>query len=141
MIGRTNYEGFLGYWPPVAKDPAASPRDRDLASWLDSVDKVVFSRTMQRAEWQNTRVSSDLEGAIRALKAAPGRDVVVLNSASIIRALLDVGLVDELQLWVLPTMLGGGLRFFPEGLTPSTWQLMSVVTFPTGAVGLRYGRS
>jgi dihydrofolate reductase len=65
----------------------------------------------------------------------------VLNSASIIRALLDVGLVDERQLWVLPTTLGSGLRFFPEGLAPSTWQLMSVVTFLTGAVGLRYGRS
>ena len=140
VMGRTNYEGFLGYWPPVAKDPAASPRDRDLAIWLDTVDKVVFSRTIQRAEWQNTRVSSDLEAEIRALKAAPGRDILVLNSASIIRALLNAGLVDELQLWVLPTILGSGLRFFPEGLTPSKWQLMSVVTFPTGAVALRFGR-
>jgi dihydrofolate reductase len=140
VMGRTNYEGFFGYWPPVAKDPASSPRNRDLAIWLDTVEKVVFSRTLQRAEWQNTRVSADLEGEIRALKKGPGRDILVLNSVSIIRALLNSGLLDELQVFVVPEMLGGGLRFFPDGLTPSTWQLASVTTLPTGAVGLRYGR-
>ena len=49
VMGRTNYEGFFGYWPPVAKDPASTPRNRDLAIWLDTVEKVVFSRTMRRA--------------------------------------------------------------------------------------------
>jgi dihydrofolate reductase len=141
VMGRTNYEGFFGYWPPVAKDPTSSPRDRDLAIWLDTVEKVVFSRTMQRAEWQNTRVSSDLEGEIRALKKAPGRDILVLNSASIIHALMNSELLDEFQMIVLPVVLGGGLRFFPEGLTPSKWQLASTATFPTGAVVLRYRRA
>ena len=140
VMGRTNYEGFFGYWPPVAKDPASSPRNRDLAVWLDTVEKVVFSRTLRRAEWQNTRVSADLEGEIGALKKAPGRDILVLNSVSIIRALLHAGLVDDLQVFLVPEVLGGGLRFFAEGLTPSTWQIVSVVTFPTGAVALRYGR-
>jgi len=141
VMGRTNYEGFLGYWPPVAKDPASTPRNRDLAVWLDTVDKVVFSRTMQRAEWQNTRVSADLEGEIGALKKAPGRDILVLNSISIIRALLHAGLVDEFQVFLAPIILGGGLRFFPDGLTPSDWRLITVATFPTGDVALRYGRA
>ncbi|HZO27346.1 MAG TPA: dihydrofolate reductase family protein [Chloroflexota bacterium] len=110
VMGRTNYEGFFGYWPPVAKDPASTPRNRDLAIWLDTVEKVVFSRTMQRAEWQNTRVASDLETEIRALKAASGRDILVLNSASIIQALLNSELLDELQLFLVPVLLGGGLR-------------------------------
>jgi dihydrofolate reductase len=140
VMGRTNYEGFFGYWPPVANDPASRPRDRELAIWLDTVEKVVFSRTMRRAEWQNARVSADLEGEIRALKAAPGRDILVLNSASIIRALLDVGLLDELVVYLLPCVLGSGLRFFPDGLAPSKWHLLGVATFPTGAVALRYGR-
>src|SRR5581483_6183061 len=72
VMGRINYEGYFGYWPPVAKDPASTPRNRDLAIWLDTVEKVVFSRTMKRAEWQNTRVASNLETEIRALKAGPG---------------------------------------------------------------------
>jgi dihydrofolate reductase len=130
VMGRTNYEGFFGYWPPVAKDPVSTPRNRDLAIWRDTVEKVVFSRTMQRAEWQNSRVASDLETEIRALKAASGRDILVLNSE----------LLDELQLFMVPVLLGGGLRFFPDGLAPSRWQLVSVATFSTGVVALRYGR-
>ena len=141
LMGRTNYEGFFGYWPPVAKDPTSSPRDRDLAIWLDTVEKVVFSRTMQHADWQNTRVSSDLEGEIRALKQAPGRDILVLNSVSIIRQLLDRGLLDEFQMNLFPVMLGGGLRFFPDALTPSKWRLTNTTTLPTGAVALRYERA
>ena len=141
VMGRTNYEGFVQYWPPVAKDPTATPRNRDLAIWLDTVEKVVFSRTIKPAEWQNARVASDLETEIRTLKAAPGRDILVLNSASIIRALLQADLLDELQLYIAPTLLGGGLRLFPDGLPSSTWQVVSVATFPTGVVGLRYGRA
>jgi len=141
VMGRTNYEGFLGYWPPVAKDPASTPRNRALAVWLETVEKVVFSRSLQRADWQNARVASDLEAEIRALKQAPGRDILVLNSASIIRALLRAGLLDELIVFLAPIMLGGGLRFFPDGLPPSDWRLISMVAFPTGDVALRYGRA
>jgi dihydrofolate reductase len=140
LMGRTNYEGFYGYWPPVAHDPRSAPRDRALATWLDTVEKVVFSRTLDHAEWQNARVASDLEGEVRALKRAPGQDILVLNSASIIRALLDLGLVDELRLLMVPAVVGDGLRFFPQGLSPSTWTLLGCTTFPTGAVGLHYGR-
>jgi dihydrofolate reductase len=140
VVGRTNYEGFFGFWPPVANDPASPPRHRDLAIWLDTVEKVVFSRTLRSAAWQITRVAAHLETEMRALKRAPGRDILVLDSASIIRALLNSDLLDELQLFVLPTLLGGGLRFFPDGLASSTWQLLGVATFPTGAVALRYGR-
>jgi dihydrofolate reductase len=141
VMGRTNYEGFFGYWPPVAKDPSSTPRNRDLAIWLDTVEKVVFSRTMQRAAWRNTRVSADLEGEIGALKQAPGRDILVVNSASIIRAVLQAGLLDELIVFLAPIMLGGGLRFFPEGLPPSDWRLINATTFPQGDVVLRYGRA
>ena len=89
VMGRTNYEGFDGYWPPVASDPQAAPRDRALASWLDEVEKVVFSRTLEEAPWRNSRVARDVEAETRALKASPGRDILVLNSASIIQALSE----------------------------------------------------
>jgi dihydrofolate reductase len=140
VMGRTNYEGFHGYWPPVAKDPMATPRNRDLATWLDTVEKIVFSRTLERAEWQNARVASDLEAEVAVLKQASGRDILVLNSASIIRALLQACLLDELIVFLAPVMLGGGLRFFPDGLPASDWRLINVATFPTGDVVLRYGR-
>ena len=141
VMGRSNYEGFYGYWPPVANDPSTTQRNRDLATWLDTVEKVVFSRTLQTAEWKNTRVSADLEGEISALKQAPGRDILVLNSVSIIRALLQAGLLDEFIVFLAPIMLGGGLRFFPDGLPPSDWRLINLATFPAGDVVLRYGRA
>ena len=93
LIGRTNYEGFHGYWPAVARDHESSPRGRNLGVWLDEVEKVVFCRTLTEAEWSNARIA-DREPRRRgaALKAAEGRDILIVNSASIIRALLDADL-------------------------------------------------
>lgn len=140
VMGRTNYEGYAAYWPPVARDPSAAPRDRALATWLDTVEKVVFSRTLEEATWQNSRVARDVEQETRALKAAPGEDILVLNSASIIQALLRAELIDELRLNVLPSVVGGGLRLLDEGLPRSDWQLVGALSFETGAVGLHYRR-
>lgn len=142
LLGRTNYEGFLGYWPQKAKDPDSLARDRDFATWLDRVEKIVFSRTLQDAPWSNARIAKqDLESEVRDVKRAPGRDILVLSSASIIQALLEADLVDELHISVMPAVLGTGLRLFSEGLPPSTWTLIgSTITPPTGGVGLRYSR-
>ena len=140
VMGRTNYEGFHAYWPPVAADPQASARDRELASWLDTVEKVVFSRTLEEATWRNSRVARDVEAETRALRQAPGRDILVLNSASIIQALLRADLLDELRLNVLPSVVGGGLRLLDEGLPRSAWELVGALTLETGGVGLHYRR-
>lgn len=142
LLGRTNYEGFLGYWPQKAEDPDSSARDRDFATWLDAVEKIVFSRSLQVADWSNARIAErDLESEVHDIKRAPGRDILVLGSASIIQALLNADLVDELQISVMPAVLGTGLRLFSEGLPRSTWSLVgSTTTPPTGGVGLRYSR-
>jgi dihydrofolate reductase len=140
VMGRTNYEGYHGYWPSVASDPQAAPRDRALATWLDTVEKVVFSRTLEEAPWQNSRVARDVEAEMRALQQAPGEDILVLNSASIIQALLAVDLLDELRLNMLPSIVGGGLRLFPDGLPRSAWDLVGALTLDKGGVALHYRR-
>jgi dihydrofolate reductase len=140
LLGRTNYEGFHGYWPPVAADPDAPARDRALATWLDTVEKIVFSRTLDEATWQNARVARDVEAETRAAREAEGGDIIVLSSASIIRALLAADLVDELRLNLMPSIVGGGLRLFEEGLPRSDWQLVGAITLETGGVGLHYRR-
>ncbi|MGW0902868.1 dihydrofolate reductase family protein [Streptomyces sp. NPDC002853] len=145
VVGRVNWEGFTSVWPGLTNDPASSARTRDLGNWLATVDKVVISTTLQqtdldKTEWANARVSRDLEAEVRSLKAAPGRDILVLNSASIIKALLKADLIDELFLTVLPTTLGAGVRLLPDGLS-SKWRLSHVTTIPTtGAVALCYRR-
>jgi dihydrofolate reductase len=145
LLGRTNWEGFTSVWPAITNDPASSARTRDLGNWLATVEKIVFSSTLEqddleKAEWANARISRDAATEVRALKNGPGRDILVLNSASIIQTLLEEDLVDDLYLTVVPTTLGGGLRLLPDGYT-STWQLASATAFPSsGAVAMHYQR-
>ncbi|WP_328308690.1 dihydrofolate reductase family protein [Actinomycetospora sp. NBC_00405] len=140
LLGRTNYEGFHGYWPAVADDPAADPRSRDISRWFDDVEKVVVSRTLTGATWSNARVARDLEGEVRALREAPGRDIAVLSSVSVIRALLAADLLDELRIIRVPAILGDGLPMFDGPLPASTWSTESVATVPTGAVVTHHHR-
>ncbi len=140
LLGRTNYEGFYAAWPAMTRDPSMPPRTRDLGAWLDAVEKVVLSRTLETVEWENARLARDLDGEVKALKDAPGRDILVLNSASIIQALLRSNLVDDLRMAVVPTMVGGGLRLLPDGLPASAWELAETTTLAHGAVGLHYRR-
>ncbi|WP_043628977.1 dihydrofolate reductase family protein [Nonomuraea candida] len=145
VVGRVNWEGFTSVWPGLTSDPSSSARTRDLGNWLATVEKVVISTTLQQAdldktEWTNARVSRDLEAEVRSLKAAPGRDILVINSASIIKALLKADLIDELHMTVVPATLGGGVRLLPDGLA-STWRLSHAAVIPeTGAVALCYRR-
>jgi hypothetical protein len=99
----------------MTRDPETDPRTRDLGTWLDTVEKVVFSRTLQEANWENSRIARDIETEVKALKNTPGRDILVLNSASIIQALLRHDLIDDLRMAVVPATLGGGLRPPPRG--------------------------
>ena len=140
VMGNANYEGFRHYWPGVAADPDADPEYRAFACWLDDVEKVVLSRTRTSAPWVNSRVESDLEGVFRRLRDQPGGDILVPNSASVIRALLTAGLLDELRLNVLPEVVGEGKRLFPGSLPRSSWTLTANTTLPTGAVGLTFVR-
>lgn len=137
VIGRSNFLGFEAYWPSVATDPDTDPRTRDLARWLDDVEKVVVSRTLETTTWQNSRVAPDLVTEVSALKKAPGRDIMVLNSASVIQQLLAARLVDDLRLNLMPEVLGGGLRLL-DGVPRSSWTLAGSATSGAGTVTLRY---
>jgi dihydrofolate reductase len=141
LLGRTNYEGFYSVWPGITRDPATDPRTRDLGEFLDRTEKVVFSRTLQQARWEHSRIARDLESEVQALRDAPGRDILAINSASIIQALLRADLVDDLRFVIVPVLLGGGLRLFAGGLPTSLWALQQAATLADGAVGLHYSRA
>jgi dihydrofolate reductase len=141
VVGRTNYEGFYSVWPGITADPGTDPRTRDLGVFLNTVEKVVVSRTLQEAGWENSRIARDLESEVRALRDAPGRDILVINSASIIQALLRADLIDDLRFVVVPVLLGGGLRLFAEGLPASAWTLTQATILDDGAIGLHYSRA
>lgn len=141
LLGRKNYEGFGGYWPPVAADEDADPRDRAFSAWLDGVEKVVFSRTLTEAPWRNSRIAAAGPAKeVARLRGEPGGDIIVLASSSVIRELLDADEVDRLSITLCPSVAGGGARLFEEGVPASDWRLVDVTTGASGAICLLYDR-
>jgi dihydrofolate reductase len=139
VVGRTNYEGFYSVWPDITRDERTDPRTRDLGRWLNTTEKVVVSRTLTDAPWENSRIARDLPAEIERLRQAPGRDVLVINSASVIGELLRLDLVDDLRLAIVPVLVGGGLRLFPDGVD-ARFQTVGVAALEHGAIGLHLRR-
>ncbi len=123
----------------MTRDPATDPRTRDLGRWLDATEKVVISRTLTEAPWENSRIVDDLAGEIERLRRAAGRDVLVINSASVIGELLRLDLVDDLRVAIVPVLVGGGLRLFPDGVE-ARFETAGVTALEHGAVGLHLRR-
>jgi dihydrofolate reductase len=110
LFGRRTYELFAGSWGTIA-DMRAHP----VGAALNSAPKYVASTTLSDPEWENTTVlSGGLVAAVSELKARPGGELQVHGSGTLIRSLLENGLVDEITLLVIPVILGQGTRLFPE---------------------------
>jgi dihydrofolate reductase len=141
LLGRKTYQGFSSFWPAVAGDEQADPRDRAFARWLDGAEKIVFSRTLRRADWKNTRIAAaGLAATVRQLRGQPGGDILVLASGSIIRALLEAGELDRLSITLCPELVGGGACLFGDGPAGSSWTLTSMTSAESGAMCLLYDR-
>jgi dihydrofolate reductase len=135
LLGRKNYQGFSGFWPGVAQDANADPRDRAFSAWLNGVEKVVFTTTLTDSSWAGTRmVDTDPAAEVRALRKADGGDIIVLSSASIIRALLAADELDRLSITLCPAVSGGGARLFEDGLPGTARSLTDQSTAESGAI-------
>jgi dihydrofolate reductase len=141
LLGRKNYEGFAGYWPTVADDESADPRDRAFSKWLNDVDKIVFSSTISEATWHHSRLENgDPADVVERLRRERGGDIIVLASSSIIKALLLADAVDRLSITLCPEVPGGGARLFDDDLPQSSWRSRESTVTESGAVCLLYDR-
>lgn len=141
LLGRKNYQGFASFWPAVADDETADLRDRTFAQWLNTVEKVVISSTLQQAEWRNSRIAAgDPAAVVRQLRKEEGGDIVVLASASVIRNLLEAGELDRLSITLCPELVGGGARLFDDDPAGSSWSLADMNGTESGAICLLYDR-
>jgi dihydrofolate reductase len=117
LFGRRTYEAFAGSWG-TWDDPGDSP----VWTALHTKPKYVASTTLRDPQWANTIVlSGDLAAAVGELKARPGRELQVHGSGALFRWLLDHDLVDELNLFICPVVVGQGTRLFPD--TGRDWAL------------------
>lgn len=140
LLGRKTYELFIQFWPTAYDNPAMGPSDLVIADHLNAAEKIVFSRTLDHADWKGTTIHRSIDAnELRRLKERPGKDLILYGSASLIPDFVKNGLIDEYHLFVCPLILGDGLPLFNrmtiEDL-PLTCQ--GTRTFSSGVVAMNY---
>jgi dihydrofolate reductase len=135
LFGRITYELMARFWPT----PLAAETMPVVAERMNNLPKVVFSRTLDKAAWTNTKlVKDDVVGAIRRMKNEPGEDMAILGSGSIVSQLAQHGLIDEYQIVVVPVALGKGRTLFEGAKEKVPLRLTKTRTFRNGNVLLCY---
>jgi dihydrofolate reductase len=134
LVGRITYDMMRSFWP----SPQAAEMMPDVAASMNALPKFVASRSLKSADWSNTTVlSGDLVNDVKKLKAS-GPDLTILGSGSIVAQLATAGLLDSLDVMLVPVSLGGGKRLF-DGMPRSLgWKREDVRQFSNGNVFLRY---
>jgi dihydrofolate reductase len=135
LFGRTTFELMLTYWPT----PAAMADDPVIAAKMTALPKLVFSTTLDRADWDNTRiVRGNLAEEIAALKRRPGKDMLIMGSSRLAASFADLGLIDEYRLIVAPVVLGQGSPLLAGLGQRLKLRLLKTRTFGSGNVLLYY---
>lgn len=134
LFGRVTYQLMASYWPTQV----ALESDPVVADKMNSTPKVVFSRTLHSAEWNNTRLARDAVQEITKLKQQDGKDIAIFGSANLAAGLIPLGLIDEFRIMVSPVVLGKGTPLFQGVNDPLSLNLLRSKTFGNGNVLLIY---
>jgi dihydrofolate reductase len=124
LMGRVTYEEMAAFWPTSTSEYARP---------MNEIPKVVFSRTLQHADWPETRIArGDLGEEVGRLKREPGNDLIAYGGARLDQALSRLRLVDEYRLMIQPAALGAGLPLFKDLDAPLHLELIEATTYATG---------
>jgi len=130
LFGRVTYEMMARYWPT----PQAIEQEPTVAKAMNCAEKIVFSRTLQKPEWNNTRLlKDDIAEQMRAMKQTPGKDMTLLGSGSIVAQFTDQGLIDQYQILVDPVLLGAGTSLCKGIRHRPNLRLTTTRTFRSGS--------
>ena len=131
LLGRVTYQGFAQAWPSQTDEQGFADR-------MNSLPKYVVSTTLDKVEWNNSHlIKANLAEEINRLKQQPGENILVYGSATLVRSLMQLNLVDQYNLLVFPLVLGSGKRLFNEG-EKANLTLAQTQAFPSGVVALTY---
>ena len=135
LFGRVTYELMAGYWPTEA----ANRDDPEIARLMNSLPKIVFSNTLDNAEWENTKLVRDnIVEEVTTLKEQPGKDIAIFGSSDLALTFIDLGLIDEFRIMINPVVLGGGKPILQGIKSKLELNLLKVKTFQSGNVLLYY---
>ena len=143
IIGRVLYEGFSQAWPAMAKDPN-SPNDLvEFANWLIDAPKYVISKTLEKAEWNNSTLitvkdDEDIVREVKTLKEQEGGDIVLFGGARLAQTLVRLNLIDEYRFKLQPVVLGKGMSLFKDLESRMKLKLVRSKGFDSGVVSLYY---
>ena len=131
LLGRVTYEEWAPYWP--------TSKDEPFATYINNTPKYVVSTTLNKVEWQNsTLLKGDLKEGIAKLKQQPGKNIGTAGSPTLVRSLLQHGLLDELILMLHPVVVGHGKRLFTEGGDLKRMKLVESKATRTGVLIATY---
>lgn len=137
LLGRVTYQMFAGYWPKITKG-----KEKPFADKLNSIPKIVFSRTLESAPWGDWEeakvVKSSAVKELAKLKRRSGKNMVIWGSISLAQSIIKEGLIDEYRLVVCPVVLGSGRPLFLNKVDSFGMKLLEAKTFDLGAVQLKY---
>lgn len=131
LLGRKTYDQFAAYWPGQASGNAFADR-------INQYPKYIASTTLQNAEWNNCHIVRNVAAEVAALKETGGGNILVYGSATLVKALLQHHLVDELRLMLYPVSVGGGLKLFDDSRQLHRFKLKHSQVFENGVLILEY---
>jgi len=138
LFGRKTYDLLESFWPTAAEDPLITKGMIEFADKINSMPKIVFSKTLEKAEWNNTRlVKEDAIGEVLKLKRQEGKNLSI-GGISLANNLIKQGLIDEYWLVVQPIILGSGKRLFENLNKIINLKLVDKQIFNSGVVALHY---
>jgi dihydrofolate reductase len=140
LSGRVTHELMAGFWPTADADPSVTGPMAEFAGIWRDMPKIVFSRTLERADWNTTVMRDVVPEEIRALTAQPGGDLA-LSGADLATAFRKLDLIDEYRVYVHPVLIGRGKPLFPPSDTKADLQLAGTRAFGNGVVLLHYRRA
>ncbi len=139
ILGRVTYESFAGAWPKVPDNPNVSEGEKAYARKLNSMHKIVFSKSLKKVEWNNSTLMREIfPKEIEKMKKQPGKNMVIYGSASIVQQFTNLGLIDEYQILIHPVILGHGKPLFKNIKDGTKLKLIDTKTFKSGVVLLQY---
>lgn len=139
LYGRVTYQMMESYWPTVLTNPAATRHEIEHAHWVENIPKIVFSKTLEKVEWNNTTLIKDnIAVEISKLKQQPGKDLVIFGSPGLAHTLMRLDLIDEYRLTVNPVILGSGMPVFKDLKDRGELKLLNTKTFGSGVIALHY---
>jgi dihydrofolate reductase len=135
LFGRITYELMVNYWPTET----AIKNDPVIAGKMNTIDKIVFSKTLDNPEWNNTRlITKNIAYEVLKLKRQPGKDIAIFGSSDLSATLMQLELIDEYRIMINPVILGKG-RYLFKGINDRfNLKLLNIKTFRSGNVLLYY---